>query len=142
MEISEFVEATSRIESYFGKEYNKEQIKIMYDELKDFSIERYRKLISAVLRKSKYMPKIADFIEANKEEPYSQKQEEIEKVDCKKCNSTGYVVYKKPIKELGYTYEYGAICECGNSKQYKGWEVADTKHRSNYYTPMIKELGL
>lgn len=142
MEISEFIEATSRIEDYFGKEYTQTQLKIMYDELKDFSIERYKKLISSVLKKNIYLPKIANFIEANKEEPYSQEQKEIEKIDCKKCNSTGYVTYKKTIKELGYVYEYGAICGCGNAKQYKGWETTDAKHKSKYYTPMIKELGL
>ena len=52
--------------------------------------------------------------------------------------------YKKIIKDgdRELTYDYAAICRCGNAKQYKGWEIQDTKHRSNYYTPYMDELGL
>ena len=99
MQIGEFIEATGRLEKYYGKEYTNEQRRIMYDELKEFSLERYRQLVSAVLRESKYLPRIVDFIEANKEEPYTQKQEEFEKVECKKCNSTGYITYTKTITD-------------------------------------------
>lgn len=144
MEISEFVEATTRLENYYGKEYTTEQRKIMHEELKNLSIERYKQLISAVIRKSKFLPKIADFIEANIEEPYTSNKEEHQKVDCKKCNGTGYLVYTKIIKD-GDTerkYNHACICTCGNAKQYKGWEITDKKHRSDFYTPMAEEIGI
>lgn len=143
MQIGEFIESTGRLEKYYGKEYTNEQRQIMFDELKSFSIERYRQLVTSVLKKCKYLPKISDFIEANKEEPYSQRQE-AEKVECKKCNSTGYRTYTKIIRdgtrELKNTY--AALCDCGNAKQYKGWEIEDKQHFSNFYVPTIKELGL
>lgn len=144
MQIGEFIESTGRLEKYYGKEYTNEQRQIMFDELKDFSIERYRQLVSSVLKKCKYLPKISDFIEANKEEPYSQKQEEFEKIKCKKCNSTGYIIYAKIIRDGTKEFKntYAALCSCGNSKQYKGWEIEDKKHLSNFYVPTIKELGL
>lgn len=144
MQIGEFIEATGRLEKYYGKEYTNEQRRIMYDELKEFSLERYRQLVSAVLRKSKYLPRVVDFIEANKEEPYTQKQEEFEKVECKKCNSTGYITYTKTITDGSKKLEiiYAALCNCGNAKQYKGWEMEDKKHSSNFYVPTIQELGL
>lgn len=75
MQISEFIEATSRIESYYGKEYTTEQRRIMYEELKTINIERYRQLISSIIRKSKYLPKVADFIEVDKEVPREKKEE-------------------------------------------------------------------
>lgn len=142
---SEFIEITARIENYYGKEYTTEQRKIMYEELGDFTTERYRKLVSSVLRKCKFLPRISDFIEANKEEPYStSSKEEMPKVECSICGGTGIVIYKRKIvdgdREL--VYDYAAICRCGNAKQYKGWEIQDVKHRSNYYTPYIDELGL
>lgn len=142
---SEFIEITARIENYYGKEYTTEQRKIMYEELGDFTTERYRKLVSSVLRKCKFLPRISDFIEANKEEPYStSSKEETPKIECSICGGTGIVIYKRKIvdgdREL--VYDYAAICRCGNTKQYKGWEIQDVKHRSNYYTPYIDELGL
>ena len=45
MQINEFIEATSKLETYYGKEYSTEQRSIMYDELKDFDLNRYRQLI-------------------------------------------------------------------------------------------------
>lgn len=143
MQTSEFIEATSRLEIYYGKEYSVEQRTIMYDELKDMEISRYRKIISAVIRKSKFLPKIADIIEANIEEPYSSQNQE-NKVECSKCKSTGYVLYTKIIKngDKENKYTYGAICNCGNAKKYEGWTIADTQHRTDFYTPYASELGL
>jgi len=143
MQINEFIEATARLETYYDKEYTTEQRSIMYEELKNLDITRYRQLISVVLRKCKFMPKLADFNEANIEEPYTIKQEET-KIECKKCNSTGYILYTKIIKNgnIDFKNTYAAVCDCGNAKQYKGWEISDKKHRSNYYTPLAKEIGL
>ena len=142
----EFIEATTRLENYYGKEYTSEQRKIMFSELGHLDIARYRKLISAVLRKCKYLPRIVDFIEADKEEPYNTDKTEVpkEKIDCPICNGTGYVIYKKKLKDgdRELIYDYAAICRCGNAKQYKGWEIQDTKHRSNYYIPFADELGI
>lgn len=140
----EFVEITSKLENYYGKEYSKEQRKIMFSELSNLDIDRYRKLVSVVLRKCKFLPKIVDFIEANKETPYSQQETELEKVECKKCNSTGYIVYTKLLSDgdKKIPHQYAAVCNCGNAKQYKGWEVTDNRYKSEFYTPMIGELGL
>ena len=92
-----------------------------------------------------------DIIEVEKvEETKQEENEEVktevpkEKIDCQICGGTGYMIYKKKIKDgdRELIYDYATICRCGNAKQYKGWEIQDTKHRSNYYTPYIDELGL
>lgn len=144
MEISEFIEASSRVEQYYGKEFSKEQRMIIFEELKSLDIARYRKLISEVLRKSKFLPKIADFIEANTELPYSVQLEDKQKVDCKKCNSTGYIIYTKIIKDGSREIrnQYGCICSCGNSRKYEGWNVSDKRYKTDYYTPLASELRL
>lgn len=141
---SEFVEATSRLEQYYGKEYTTQQLQIMFEELNTLAIERYRRLISAVIRKSKYLPKVADIMEANIEEPYTNENNEKQVIECKKCNSTGYVLYTKVIKNGGkdLKYTYVAICSCGNAKQYDGTKIMDKEHRGKYYTPLAVELGI
>ncbi len=121
MQTQEFIEATRRLEKYYNKEYTSEQIGIMYDELKHLDIERYRQLISAALRKCVNKPKIADFYMLDQELPYSTNEEQAEVIECKKCNSTGYVTYKKFItdggKRLEYIYAARCDCENGNNAQ-------------------------
>lgn len=141
---SEFVEATSRLEQYYAKEYTTQQLQVMFEELNNLTIERYRVLISAVIRKSKYLPKVADIFEANIEEPYTNSQPEQEKKECQKCNGTGYLIYTKIIKDGNRELrnQYACICTCGNARQYKGWEVTNKKYASEYYTPLAVEIGL
>lgn len=142
MEINEFIEATSKVETYYGKDYTKEQSQIMFEELKDFELERYKKIISVVLRKCKYLPKLSDFFDAHNETPKKIEEKEKEIIECKKCNGTGYVAYKKKIDNGGefLIYSMAAICDCGNAQVYRGWEQTD--HKTDYYTPTLQELGL
>lgn len=144
MEISEFIQATSRIEQYYNKEYTNEQRQIMFKELEDIDINRYRQLVSAVIRKSKFLPKVADFIEANIEIPFSTQRDETQKIECNKCNSTGYLIYTKVIKDGNREFknQYACICSCGNARKYEGWKVTDKQYRSEFYTPLVQELGI
>ena len=141
---SEFIEATSRIEQYYNKEYTNEQRRIMFKELEDVNIERYRQLVSTVIRKSKFLPKIADFVEANVETPFSTQKNDLQKIECKKCNSTGYLVYTKIIKdgERQLKNQYACVCTCGNARRYEGWKVTDKRYRSNFYTPLVQEIRM
>lgn len=119
MQINEFIEATSILEQYYGKDLTNEQRQIMYAELKDLSVERYKKLISKALRTCKYMPKIADIIAANIEIiDADNNDEKREIIPCDKCEGTGLVLYTKFINngEQRYPYTYAARCDCGNSK--------------------------
>lgn len=143
MQIDEFINATSRLEKYYDKEYTTEQRKIMFDELQNLSIERYKQLISTLIRKSKFLPKVADFAEVNMETPYI-KQDETQKTECKKCNSTGYLIYTKVIKDgnRNLNYQYACLCNCGNAKKYEGWNISDKRYKSEFYTPFAQEIGL
>lgn len=110
MQVGEFVEATNRIEQYFGKEYTSEQRKIMYEELKNITIERYKRIIVKVIREDKYLPKVADILEKNQEIGFEKVEEEI--VDCKICKGVGLLTYKKEFE--GLTYTYACRCSCKN----------------------------
>ena len=120
MTSGEFIETTSRLEKYYDKTYTKDQLQIMFKELKEMGIDRYRQLISAIIRKNKFLPKVADFIEMDKEIPRAE-QKTTEKVDCEKCGGEGFILYKKliengPNKKI--EYQFGARCDCANGNNF------------------------
>lgn len=118
MQLDEFIEATSKLENYYGKELTTEQSKIMYESLKNLSIEKYRTLIIKCLKTCKYMPKIADIWNANTEISMQITQETRTIYTCDKCEGTGCVFYTK-FKANGDTripYTYVARCICENAK--------------------------
>ena len=132
MKLDEFIEATNRLENYYGKEVSAEQSQIMFEELEKLSIEKYRKLISKCLRTCKYMPKIADILEANNELVGEVTEEKKQIIPCSKCDGTGYVVYTKFIANGNerIPYSYAARCTCENGKN------------ANQKVPTYEELGI
>lgn len=132
MQLNEFIEATNTLENYYNKTLTTEQMQIMYDNLKQFSLERYKKLISKCLKTCKYMPKIADIISANMEIADVQEEEKKTVVECPKCNGSGLVQYTV-YKQNGNTkmpYLYVARCNCENAKYV------------NQKIPCYEELGI
>lgn len=148
MEITEFIEETSRIEKFFGKELEKFQMDTWYQELKNMPIERYRRIINQVYRTCKFMPKLADIISIESELPYIQNNTTTKKdrVDCEKCNGLGIIFYKKIINngDRNLEYEYVARCNCENAKEftYDGTKINDVRYSSKFYIPSAMELGL
>lgn len=132
---SEFIEATTRVENYFGKEYTSEQRKIMYENLKDWNKEKYVKAINYCIRNNKYLPKIADLTNKDIYTTTVQNKEKIEFVKCDKCNE-GFVRYFKCIKngDKILKYEYIALCTCENGKKQR--EI------NKYDLPTLAEVGI
>lgn len=126
LEAKEFIETTSRLEQAFDKEYTSQQQKIMFEELKNMSIERYKKATQKLIRENKYLPKISDILEKSKEVVLEKKNEE--RVVCKRCDSTGFIVYKKKV--FGREYDFVARCECAN-----GLNISNQ-------IPLASEIGL
>lgn len=147
MQITEFVEETARIEKYFGKELEKFQREIWYNEFRNTSLARYRQIIIQVFRECKFMPKLADLVDIEKELPYTKTENiQSEKVECQKCDSLGYILYKK-IVDNGINkleYEFVARCDCENGLEnaYDGTTISDIKNRSKYYIPTAQQIGL
>lgn len=133
---SEFVEATSRLERYYDKEYSNEQLKIMYDFLKDWNKEKYIKAINYCLQNNKYLPKIADLTGANINIAKVKEDKRISFVKCDRCNGEGFIKYFKEVKNGNDTlkYEYIALCICENAKKQK--EI------NKYNLPTLVEVGL
>lgn len=146
MEVKEFVEETSKIEKYYGKELDEFQRKVWFQELKTIDIKRYRQITREIYRQCKFMPKLSDILDIQNELPYAQKQKNISYVECQKCNSRGFKLYTKRIKngnqDLEYTYV--ARCDCVNGQEfaYDGTKVIDTQHRSKFYVPTIQQINV
>ena len=133
MTLGEFIEANNRLESYYEKEYTTEQRQIMYEELKNLSVERYKKVIAQCIRTCKFMPKIADIVKANMEIVENRNIEETRnRFECDKCNGTGYVAFTKIIQDGNKVipYVYSARCVCENANYV------------NVKVPNFKELGV
>lgn len=132
---AEFIQSTSRLEKYYDKEYSTDQLKIMFEMLKEWNAEKYRRAIDYCIRNSKYLPKVADLMSADSDSSFVINKTEIDFVKCNKCRD-GFVKYFKNIKVNGKTvpYEYLALCTCENGQ----------KQRSinKYNFPSIAELGL
>jgi 5-methylcytosine-specific restriction endonuclease McrBC regulatory subunit McrC len=67
MQISEFIQATSQLEKYFKKDYTEQQRQIMFEQLKDLSIEQYQNAIHVAFGKCKFLPRVAELKEYSKE---------------------------------------------------------------------------
>lgn len=133
---SEFVEATSRLERYYDKEYSNEQLKIMYDFLKVWNKEKYIKAINYCLQNNKYLPKIADLTGANINIAKVKEDKRINFVKCNRCNGEGFIKYFREVKNGNniIKYEYIALCTCENAKKQK--EI------NKYNLPTLAEVGL
>ena len=133
---AEFIQATTRLENYYDKEYTTEQLKIMFDFLRGWTVEKYMKAINFCLKNNKFLPKIADLTNAEIDNNQVQNKEKIDFVKCDKCNGEGFIKYWKTIQNGGkpIQYEYIALCTCDN---------ADKQRSINgYKLPTLAEAGL
>lgn len=136
MDKAEFIEATNRVEHYFNKSYEIEQLKIMFEFFKDWRIERYRKAINYCIENCNFLPKIKDFKNAEIDLPQVTNKEQIEFMKCKKCNGEGFIKYYKDIQngDKPITYEYIALCTCVNAQKQR--EI------NKYNLPTLAEIGM
>lgn len=113
MTTAEFIEVSSEIGNFYGKELTEYEAKIWYEELKKLTKERFRQLARECFRNNKFMPKLADMVEYEKTIPKTiVANKEIE--DCNYCNNNGIIVYHKKDEENEQIYCYGARCKCKN----------------------------
>ncbi len=133
---TEFVQATSRIEKYFDKEYKQEQLKEMYYMLKDWSIEKYIKAVTYCIRNCKYLPKLADLTNADVTSVKTQSSKDIDYVKCNKCNGEGFIRYfrQKNDGNRVLKYEYIALCICQNAEK--------QRQINKYNLSTLAEIGL
>ena len=94
MKIEEFDEETTKLENFYEKEIPSEQRKFWFEEFKKINIKRYKYIIGMAYRKFKFLPKLADMIEINKNCGYVEETQNIIQ-NCKICKGTGLIFYQK-----------------------------------------------
>lgn len=125
---TEFEEVTNRLCNLYNKELNNVQMDFWYKNLKDYGVITYRRAIGEYAKKNKYMPTISDILdEVRNLKPYEKAP--VEKVECKACKGTGYILYRKD------NYEYAALCNCQNAigKEYQN-------KTTGYYIPKATDV--
>jgi hypothetical protein len=134
----EFAKNTKTLEEFYQKELNYTQSDIWFDELKNYSAERYQLAIRMACKTSQYKPTLSQMLDLiAKVKPNTQAGE---KTKCEFCNGTGYYLYRKI--ENGYPYEYVCTCICQNAQglEYDGSKIADKEHRSKFYIKSAREV--
>ena len=130
MKIEDFNKETQQLERFYEKEIPEEQKKIWYEEFKRMNIERYRYIIGQAYRKSKFIPKLADMIEINKNCGYIENEETSIK-NCERCNGTGIILYKKKVMGNETECDYACRCTCTEgmklSKSIPTWQEIGLK---------------
>lgn len=94
MKQEEFVKGLTYLGLAYGKEYNQMETKQIYEFLKEYNYETFTKAINSIIRSSKFVPKIADLIEACEENKSSQRIEVV-----KYMKDIGYFKYS-PYGEI------------------------------------------
>lgn len=128
MTSSEFQEITNRLCNLYNKELNEIQLDFWYKNLKDYDPITYRRAIGEYAKKNKYMPTISDILSEARCLKTNDKAP-VEKVECKACKGSGYVLYFRD------GYEYASLCNCQNAigKEYYNKETG-------YYIPKATDI--
>ena len=135
----EFAIETKTLEEFYGKELNYTQADIWFDELKNYSADKYQEAIKRICKTSQYRPTLVQVTEElNK---LRRGQESIrEKVPCELCKGTGYIFHNRV--ENGQVYQYACLCACKNAEglEYNGMNIADKEHRQPFYIKTAQEI--
>lgn len=138
MTLEEFKIETKTLEEFYGKDLNYTQTNIWYDELKNYNADKYKEAIKRICKTSQYRPSLAQVIEEITK--IKRSEEAREKVECKLCKGTGYVLYHK--QEKGQSYQYACLCNCRNAEglAYNGMTVTEKEHRQPFYLKSVEEV--
>ena len=103
MKIDEFIKAVSYLGMAYGKEYSQAETMQMYEFLKEYNYQTMIEAVKSIIRTSKYVPKIADLIEA-----------------CENCKSSTKIAVVKYMRDSGYfkLCDYGEITDEHATRNY------------------------
>lgn len=103
MKMDEFVKAVSYLGMAYGKEYSQAETMQMYDFLKEYNYQTMIDAVKSIIRTSKFVPKIADLIEA-----------------CENNKSTQRVEVVKYMRDIGYFKQgsYGELTDEHATRNY------------------------
>jgi hypothetical protein len=103
MRMDELVKGLNFLGLAYGKEYNQMEAQQVYEFVKEYTYEVFIKAVKEIIRTSKFLPRIADLIEACEKYKGSERKEVIDYM-----RSVGYFKYSA----------YGEVTEEKASRNY------------------------
>ena len=121
--VQEFNEKMTTLERYYDKEFNQEERRIWYEELKDkFDADDMAVMGNLIIRAFDRLPKysqvqgvienVLNLKHKVEQEQMADQIEEYTYVKCPHCKNTGLIPYTKLVH--GTPYQYYAKCICEN----------------------------
>lgn len=107
---------------FYNKEYTQEECQVYYDFLQKYNYDVFRSAVTKIIETSKYLPKVADIIEACEKQKHNNQFEIIEYMKEK-----GY--FKSPL-------EYDKTIHFLNEGIIPEWFK---EHMKKYYDMLLKE---
>lgn len=103
MKMDEFVKAVSYLGMAYGKEYSQAETMQMYEFLKEYNYQTMIEAVKSIIRTSKFVPKIADLIEA-----------------CENSKTSTKTAVVKYMRDSGYfkLCDYGEITDEHATRNY------------------------
>ena len=110
--------------------------------LKDIEYDLVMKAIKHLMQTKVFLPTISEIreVSAQFKRAKIENQPKLPQGKCNKCNGTGFVMYKKTIKNVQQDYVARCDCIAGNDYNYDGSTVADERYRTDYYIPKISDI--
>ena len=114
------------------------------DCLKDYDYNIVMKAVKELMTSNMFIPKLAEIINLTKQykRVMIDNAPKLNAGKCDKCNEEGLIFYKKIVNKVEYQYVARCTCVKGNEFTYDGRIIKDEKHRSNYYVPTLKQIGI
>lgn len=137
----EFTRITAKLESCFNKRLNDIQLDVWFDELKYYEADKYERAVRKLIATSQYSPTLSAVLNAVRTVKDAEVFEK-EKVPCKACKGTGYVLYNKIVDGISYQYACQCNCKNGIGLDYDGTKIGDKEHRSPYYLAKAEDVFL
>ncbi len=116
MKMEEFIKAVSYLGMAYGKEYSQAETMQMYQFLKDYNYQTMIDAVNNIIRKSKFLPKIAELIE-----------------ECESCKTKSRFEVIEYMMKSGY-FKLGIIRSNGEQI------MLDDEHAMRNYEKAIKFL--
>lgn len=123
----EFIEQTQKLCGAYEKSLTEEQMNFWFDNIRAFDVDTYKRAIDIAVTRYKFMPALNEMLDTLKE---TRNVPNNQKVACKACHGSGYIMYKKLVN--GISYDYACQCPCANGQKV-AYDGRACQKPSDYY---------
>lgn len=131
----EFIEQTKRLGELYEKPLNEEQVSLWFDNVRAFDVDTYKRAVDECFVRYRFLPTLTDMLSILKE--FRNTPDNVEKVKCKACHGSGYIMYQKIIN--GISYDFACQCPCVNGQRV-AYDGRNCQKPSEYYLEKAENI--